>query len=337
MTDNSGKDEGNWFSALIARLKTIKEWDKKTWAYVGVFMAIVLVTLYLYVHIAFIDPEFLFSIVVKFVKWVLDFPVDWVIPIIFVLFMGVQGLLMPIPSEIVLLMSGAMWGIVGGSIAGMFGSMFAAILCYWLAAKGGGPIVEKAVGKENLEAIDVYLQKSGAPVVFALRAFPLMTFDLVSYVSGLIKLDFWKYVLANLLGCITRVLFWAWLGNKLVYDTTLIYELIANPESPCYDPSIPLGLTGPDLLTQLSDECIESYISLKAGNFNIWIVILVVVTLAFLGLYNYLLIPYLRKNREKELASLSEEERKELLAAEKEVEKEAESEKKKKKKPEEES
>ena len=281
---------------MIERLRTVKEWETKTWLYVGLFGLVVLATGIMAVMVLR-DPELLFTIVVNFVKWVLDFPIGLLIPILFIIFMGVQGLLLPIPSEMVLLMAGAVWGLWGGFVAGMIGSLLAATLCYWIAAKGGGPVVEKFVGTENIEAIDVYIQKTGAPVVFALRAFPLMTFDVVSYVSGLVKLKFWKYFVSNVLGCITRALFWAWLGNMLVYDTEVIYAAC---------PSLPAGLSGQELLLALSDECLENYISAQAGNFNVWIVVLVVVTLGFFALYNYVIIPYFKKQRENEMSEMSE-------------------------------
>lgn len=323
---NNGEKQGklkSFLEGLFERLKTIKEWDKKTWLYVGIFGAVVVATLVLYLLIA-MNPSLLFSIVINFVRWVLDFPIPWLIPVFFTIFMAVQGLLMPIPSEMVLLMAGAMWGIWGGFIAGFLGSIFAAVLCYWIAAMGGGPVVEKFVGAENIEAIDVYLQKTGAPVVFVLRAFPLMSFDIVSYVSGLVKLDFWKYLLANLLGCITRALFWSWLGNILVYpsDPAALYETAAN-EFGCVLAMAEGGgyKVGPALLLEMAncDGLLDHYIEQNAGSFNFWIIILVVVTLAFLVLYNYVIIPRLKKQREKELAEMSEEEREKLLAAEKAV------------------
>lgn len=315
-TEEEEKSFRETIDDLMKRLRTMKEWDTKTWIYVGIFAAVVAATLLLYLLIA-MNPELLFSIVVNFVKWVLDFPWQIVIVTLFIVFMAVQGLLMPIPSEMILLMAGAMWGLWGGFVAGLIGSIFAATLCYWIAAKGGGPVVEKFVGAENVEAIDVYLQKTGAPIVFALRAFPLMSFDIVSYVSGLVKLDFWKYLIANILGCITRALFWAWLGDMLVYDTAIIYSIAEDTGSACY--GLAAGLSGQELLLAMSDACLEEYISQQAGNFNFWIVILVVVTVAFMILYNYVIIPYLKKQREKELAEMSSEERRKLLKAEKSV------------------
>ena len=112
----------------------------------------------------------------------------WLVFVLFLVFMAIQGLLMPIPSELVLLLAGLIWGVVLGSFMGYIGSIFAAVLCYWIAYKGGGPMVEHFLGEENVEILDVALKKTGAPAVFTLRAIPMMSFDIVSYISGLVEM-----------------------------------------------------------------------------------------------------------------------------------------------------
>ena len=46
--------------------------------------------------------------------------------------MAIQGLLVPIPSEIVLLAAGMIWGFWIGGIMGIIGSLAAGILCFYI-------------------------------------------------------------------------------------------------------------------------------------------------------------------------------------------------------------
>ncbi len=270
--------------SLKERLLSVREWDKKTWTYVILFLAIMALTVVL--AVLWLKNQNIFY------EWIIRY---FVLPIggigfwgyiIFLVFMALQSLLMPIPSEVVLLAAGAIWGFWGGFMMGMIGSMLSAVLCYVIAARGGGPIVEKFLGKENIETVDVYLQKYGAPVVFVMRAVPFVGFDPVSYVSGLIRLDFKKYFFANLFGCISRCIFYAWLGFTLT--------------------------GGVDYIGNLSEEELEAVIASGGAEFNKIILIILGVLLASAVAYNWILVPYLKKHRAQELASLGETDRQEL-------------------------
>ena len=195
------------FQQWLKRVTDFSDWNKTTWFYVAVFLVLVLVTLYLFYKL-FTEPTFLFGIVVQY----------FVIPvqrmgawgwILYILFMGFQSIAVPIPSELVLLSSGLVWGVFVGFILGMIGSFITGTLAYGISKKGGRPIVEKFIGKENIELVDYYIEKFGAPIIFILRAFPFMAFDPVSYVSGLLKISYRKYITATMLGAVSRCLFYA--------------------------------------------------------------------------------------------------------------------------------
>nr|MDO8117371.1 hypothetical protein [Candidatus Sigynarchaeota archaeon] len=81
--------------------------DKKNW-FIIAFLAIIVVSLYL-LYLWIKEPSLLAEITIR---W-------FVIPVIslgiwglflYLVVMGIQGLLIPIPSEIVLLASGLIWG-----------------------------------------------------------------------------------------------------------------------------------------------------------------------------------------------------------------------------------
>ena len=223
MTEKSeNKKDRSWFQ----RVTDFSDWTKTTWFYVGLFLALVLFTVYLFYKL-YKDPEFLFGLVVNyFVVPVINMGAGgW---ILFIVFMGIQSVAVPIPSEIVLLSSGLLWGPWGGFILSMVGCFITGTMAYYISRKGGRPIVEKFIGKENIELVDYYIEKYGAPVIAILRAIPIMAFDPVSYVSGLVKISYKKYITATMIGSIARSIFWAWLGSTLIPNSGYTLNDLAN-------------------------------------------------------------------------------------------------------------
>jgi len=272
------------------RITNFSDWDKKTWMFVAIFAAILLVTAYLFYRV-FKDETFLFGLIIK---WVVE-PIastkslGW---IIFIVFMGVQGIFAPIPSEVVLIAAGMIWPSFLGFILGVLGSMVAGWLCYYLSRKGGRPIVEKAVGKENIETLDVYIQKYGAPVIFIARAFPFLAFDPISYVSGLVKIETKKYLIATFLGSLIRVAFYTWIGSSLIGDTPV---------------------------TELTSTQTEELVSTHATTFNNLLFIIVgIMVVAFL-LYQYALMPYLHKKSKEVAKEIVEETKQDRVSQKSEI------------------
>ncbi|UCG03603.1 MAG: VTT domain-containing protein [Candidatus Heimdallarchaeota archaeon] len=254
---------------LEATKRTFKGHTKSTWVWITFFIIIFIISVVI-LFLQYQDDTWLFD---KVVRWFL-------IPIIeleawgwlfFLIFMGIQGILVPIPSELVLLSSGLVWGLEGGSILGIIGSLIAGVLTYYIAVLGGRPMMERFLGQENLDVLDFYIEKYGAVTILIARAFPFMAFDPISYASGFLKIKFRTYFIATLIGSIIRCVFYAWLGSTL-------YE--GNPRDLINDP-----------------KAVQSFIDVGSARFNLMLIIIVIV-LGFAYLfYQFLLMPYLKKKR----------------------------------------
>ena len=129
------KSSSSKFKNYLRNIFNFSQYDKKTILYIIIFIVLVLLSLFLLYYIYFVDGTILYR-----------FVVDWFVnPIyylgfggilIFIIVMAIQGLLVPIPSEIVLLATGIIWGIFGGGVMGIVGSMAAALLCFYISKKG---------------------------------------------------------------------------------------------------------------------------------------------------------------------------------------------------------
>ena len=247
--------------------RTFTGHTKSTWVWIVFFIFIFIISIIILI-LQYQDDTWLFD---KVVRWFLIPIIEleawgW---LIFLIFMGLQGVLVPIPSELVLLSSGLLWGLILGSILGIIGSMIAGVLTYYIAVLGGRPMMERFLGQENLDVLDFYIGKYGAAVILIARAFPFMAFDPISYASGFLKIKFRTYFIATLIGSIIRCVFYAWLGSSL-------YE--GNPRDLLNDPSR-----------------VQAFINDGSAQFNAMLVILVVVLGSAYLFYQFLLMPYLRK------------------------------------------
>jgi len=200
----------------IKNLLDFSQYDKKTILYIIVFGVIVIFSVYLFIYNYFIDTTFLYTIVLHFVNGVqmLGF---WGI-FLFIGIMAIQGLIIPIPSEIVLLSTGMIWGIWGGGFMGIVGSMAAGILCFYISRLGGRPLVEKFIGEKAMLMADDFIEKNGIWAILISRTIPFIAFDPISYVSGLVEMDVKKYSVGTLIGAIPRAFFYAFLGASFGID-----------------------------------------------------------------------------------------------------------------------
>ncbi|GAJ11837.1 unnamed protein product, partial [marine sediment metagenome] len=137
---------------------------------------------------------------------------------LFIGIMAIQGLIIPIPSEIVLLSTGMIWGILGGGVMGVIGSMAAGLLCFYISRLGGRPIIEKLVGEKAMLMADDFIEKNGIWAILISRTIPFIAFDPISYVSGLVEMDVKKYSIGTLIGSIPRSFFYAILGASFGID-----------------------------------------------------------------------------------------------------------------------
>ena len=198
-------------------LLDFSQYDTKTLIFIIFFAALIVLSVILFIYNYFINTTFLYTLIVNiFVKPVQALEFFGIF--LFIGIMALQGLLIPIPSEVVLLASGMIWGLYIGGIMGIIGSIGAGVLCFYVSKKGGRPIAEKFVGKKAINMADDFIQKYGTGAIIISRALPVIAFDPISYASGLVDMDFKKYLIGTFLGAIPRAFFFAGLGAAFGID-----------------------------------------------------------------------------------------------------------------------
>lgn len=207
----------------VKNLYNFSQYSAKTFLYILLFVVLIVISLWLVWYIYLGGGErFLLTLVVE---WFIN-PI-YILGIfgflLFFIVMAIQGLIVPIPSELILLAAGMIWGLVGGGIMGVIGSMAAALLCYYVSRKGGRPLAEKFVGKSAISMADDFIHKYGMSAIIIARLLPFIAFDPISYTAGIVDLDVKRYSIGTLIGSIPRAFFYSWLGALLT--TTITFPL----------------------------------------------------------------------------------------------------------------
>ncbi|KKL07603.1 hypothetical protein LCGC14_2584380, partial [marine sediment metagenome] len=221
MSIDKTEKEGEIKKPFITKLKIylrnlfdFSQLDKKTILYIVIFTFLLVISVLLLYYNYFVDKTFIFTLVAE---WFVNpiYYLGFVGIFLFIAIMAVQGLLVPIPSEVVLLATGMIWGWALGGFLGIIGSMTAALLCFYVSRKGGRPLAKKFVGENAINMADDLIQKYGIKVIIISRFIPFISFDVISYASGLVDIDVKTYSLGTLIGSIFRAFFYSIWGALL--------------------------------------------------------------------------------------------------------------------------
>ncbi|KKK41191.1 hypothetical protein LCGC14_0973120 [marine sediment metagenome] len=272
----SADEENQTFSKKLKKylknLTDFSQYSAKTILYIIIFVVLIIASLILLYIIFFVDETFLYRFVIEFfVNPVYNLGIFGIF--LFVLIMAIQGLIVPLPSEIVLLGTGMIWGWFYGGIMGIIGSMVAGLLCYYISQRGGRPLAEKFVGEKAIEIADKFIKKHGTKAIIITRFIPVIPFDVISYTAGLVDIDVKKYSIGTLIGSIFRAFFYSTLGSLLFMN---------------YGLSLPLDF----------DTLPLNVILIQSNYFNS-ILVIILASLAIMFVLYYLLIKKLdKKNNE---------------------------------------
>jgi uncharacterized membrane protein YdjX (TVP38/TMEM64 family) len=255
--------------------------DLKTWIWFGIIIFLILLTVGLTIKLIQ-DSSWMFGLVLKyFIRPIVNLG-GWGIVLYFA-FMAIQGVIAPLPSEILLLACGLLWGLWVGTGMAMAGLLLTAVLSYEIGFRGGKPVAEKFIG-DDLYVVDYYLYKFGNPTLLIARAFPAIPYDHISFAAGFLGIKRRDYYLTTLFGSIPRALFFTFIGTKMNPEDRPIIEVLSD------------------------SELLDEFIKTSSAQFNtilIWTA--VILGLMFL-IYKFWLSKYLRWKRiQNEIKELDEE------------------------------
>jgi len=147
----------------------------------------------------------------KIEDWVSQF--GWLGPLILIISMVLQIVVLVIPSFALMVVSILAYGPVWGSLI-VFAAIFsAATVAYLVGRHYGTGLVQKFLGKKSEDKMISFLEDYGFWAIIITRVNPLLSNDAISLIAGILKMKYWKFVGATLLGIAPLTIFIAILGE----------------------------------------------------------------------------------------------------------------------------
>lgn len=120
-------------------------------------------------------------------------------------------LFLPIPSSLIMVLSGAAFGVAWGSILSLVGSVGGEWLGFELVRRYGRSASARLVGEEELERMSRVFDRHGAAAIVVTRALPVVM-ETMSVVAGLSAMTRRTFLVASLLGTVPVVVVYAYAG-----------------------------------------------------------------------------------------------------------------------------
>ena len=155
--------------------------------------------------------------------------------------MVLEAVIIIIPSEAILATGGILasqkiFTLLGAFLTGLLGSVFCAIIIYYMGYFGGKAFVKKYgkyffMKEEDIEKSDSWYQKYGLLAALIGRNFPIIR-TLISLPIGIMRLSFTKLLIYTIIGSIPWTFAFVYFGYTLGNNWTIINEYVQKLKVP---------------------------------------------------------------------------------------------------------
>ena len=155
--------------------------------------------------------------------------------------MVLEAVIIVIPSEAILATGGILasqkiFTFWGAFLTGLIGSVFCAIVIYFMGYFGGKPFIKKYgkyffMKEEDIEKSDSWFNKYGLIGALIGRNFPIIR-TLISLPIGIMRLSFPKFIIYTTIGSIPWTLVFVYVGYTLGNGWTIADKYIGNLNVP---------------------------------------------------------------------------------------------------------
>ncbi len=153
--------------------------------------------------------------------WVSQF--GWLGPLVLILAMILQMFLLVIPTIALMVVSILAYGPVWGSLIVLAAVFAASSIGYLIGSYFGPVIVERLIGQKSEKKIGNFLEDYGFWAIIITRINPMLSNDAISFVAGILRMGYWKFIGATLVGIAPLTIYLAIVGKS---NDTLIQGLI---------------------------------------------------------------------------------------------------------------
>lgn len=135
-------------------------------------------------------------------------------------------LLLPVPSSIVMTLSGYALGFCFGTVVNFAGAMGSAVLGFWLCRRFGLRAFRTLVGERENRRVECLFERYGPWVILLSRPVPMLT-EVVSCVSGLTGMSLLRFTLLSGAATLPLCGVYAWAGRTAETNPAAWWMLLA--------------------------------------------------------------------------------------------------------------
>lgn len=122
-------------------------------------------------------------------------------------------LILPVPSSVLMTLSGAFLGLAAGTAVSFAGSMASALIGFGLCRRFGHSAFSRFTGEVDANRIAQFLRQYGVWGILLSRSVPMLT-EIVSCVAGLSDLPFRTFATLAAAGTLPVCAVYAWAGTR---------------------------------------------------------------------------------------------------------------------------
>jgi uncharacterized membrane protein YdjX (TVP38/TMEM64 family) len=139
-----------------------------------------------------------------------------------------------VPVGPLAIVPGYVWGTVEGTALAILGAVLGGLLNLWISRRFLGPHVQAWVGtSELLASLADTIDARGLRILLGLRLSPVMPYGLLSYLTGVTRIAWWRFALAAAVGGIPWTSVYGMAGAMMAESARAVSldGVVASPET----------------------------------------------------------------------------------------------------------
>ena len=121
-------------------------------------------------------------------------------------------IVLPVPSSVVMAVSGRLLGFALGGTVSFIGAMAAAWLGYYACYFGGRRAFQRMIGEADTEKVKAWFEKYGVYAIVLSRSVPMLT-EVLSCLAGLTRVSQRTFAIAAILGTLPVCFVYSYFGS----------------------------------------------------------------------------------------------------------------------------
>jgi len=177
-----------------------------------------IVSIFIFFIITYICFDYIFDFSHNLDIYIKELPVNWLSALVIILILSID-IIIPVPSSVIMVTSGALFGGLVGGILAVLGSLICSVIGFQISRKVGQEKVKEWLGDEEFNKLSNFMRKRGAYAVIFTRTVPL-AMESVSCIAGLSKMKLKQFILMNVIGFLPLTFLYSFTGAIFGQDKT---------------------------------------------------------------------------------------------------------------------